>query len=155
MLNMTNATDVTTDWYWECNVVEALARHLQRDGWAIVKEANTHSKERGVDIHAQRNGINLLIEAKGYPSTNYRDPRRVGELKRTNPSNQAQHWYSHALLKAMRLQIEFPDAKVAMGFPDFPRYRTLFEETRIGLERLGVAMLTVGDDGKVRCWGLD
>jgi hypothetical protein len=155
MADMTNATDVTSDWYWEGNVVEALARHLERDGWSIVRKADTHSKERGVDLHVRRSGTDLLIEAKGYPSTSYRDPRRVGESKRTNPTNQAQHWYSHALLKAMRLQTEFPEAKIAIGFPDFPRYRTLFDETQTGLARLGVAMFTVTESGGVRSWGLD
>jgi hypothetical protein len=54
----------------------------------------------------------------------------------------------------MRLQTEHPDAVVAVGFPDFPRYRALFEETRGGLERLGVAVLTVRSDGSVETWGL-
>jgi hypothetical protein len=81
--------DVTADWYWEGKVVEAIARHLERDGWTIVTKANTHSKERGVDIHADKSGRTLLIEAKGYPSKNYRDPRRAAESKPTNPTNQA------------------------------------------------------------------
>jgi hypothetical protein len=59
--------DVTQDWFWEGNVVEAIARDLERDAWRIVSKANTHSKERGVDLHAERNGRSLLIEAKGYP----------------------------------------------------------------------------------------
>jgi hypothetical protein len=50
----------------------------------------------------------LLVEAKGYPSKNYRDPRRSGEVKPTNPTNQAQQWYSHALLKVVRLQTKNP-----------------------------------------------
>jgi hypothetical protein len=146
--------DVTTDWYWEGNVVEAIARFLAQDGWTIVGKADTHSKERGVDIQASRDGKTLLLEAKGYPSKNYRDPRRSGEVKPTNPTNQAQQWYSHALLKVMRLQTKHPEAVVALGFPDFPRYRALFEETRAGLARLGVAMLTVRADGTVSTWGL-
>ena len=85
--------DVTTDWYWEGNVVEAIARFLLQDGWTIVGKADTHSKERGVDIQASRDGKTLLLEAKGYPSKNYRDPRRSGEVKPTNPTNQAQQWY--------------------------------------------------------------
>src|SRR4051794_38629821 len=117
--------DVTTDWFWEGNVVEALALDLTRRGWSIISKANTHSKERGVDIHAVKEGRTLLIEAKGYPSQEYRDPRRSGEQKRTNPTNQAQQWYSHALLKALRLQTKHPDARVALAFPDFPRYRSL------------------------------
>ncbi|MDP9162096.1 MAG: hypothetical protein M3O09_17960 [Acidobacteriota bacterium] len=97
----------------------------------------------------------LLVEVKGYPSTQYRDPRRSSEQKRTNPTNQAQHWYSHALLKALRLQTDHPDAKVALAFPDFPRYRTLLNETKLGLEKLGVAVLFVTLAGEVREWGLE
>lgn len=35
-----------------------------------------------------------------------------------------------------------PEAVVAHRFPDFPRYRTLFEEMQGSLVNLGVAMLT-------------
>ena len=33
--------DMTTDWFWEGNVVEALANHLSKEGWEIIKKANT------------------------------------------------------------------------------------------------------------------
>src|SRR5262245_64586606 len=69
----------TADWYWEGNVVEAIARHLERDGWSIVTKADTRTKERGIDIYAVRSGRVLLVEAKGYPSKSCRDPRRGGE----------------------------------------------------------------------------
>ena len=146
--------DVTADWYWEGNVVEAIACFLAQEGWTIISKADTHSKERGVDIQASKDGRALLLEAKGYPSKNYRDPRRAAEVKPTNPTNQAQQWYSHALLKVMRLQTKHPEAVVALGFPEFPRYRALFEETRGGLAKLGVAMLTARADGTVTTWGL-
>jgi hypothetical protein len=148
-------SDVTTDWFWEGNVVEFLSTYLSGAGWKIISKANTRSKERGVDIHASKDDTDLLVEAKGYPSTSYRDPKRSGELKRTNPSLQAQQWYSHALLKALRLQTEYPNAIVALAFPDFPRYRTLFQETQIGLKKLGLVMLTVKRNGEVESWGLE
>jgi len=69
-------------------------------------------------------------------------------------TNQAQQWYSHALLKVMRLQTKHPEAIVALGLPDFPRYRPLFEETHGGLRKLGVAMLSVRENGEVVAWGL-
>ncbi len=116
------SVDVTQDWFWEGNVVAALASYLSSTGWSVGRIANTHSKEQGIDLRATRNGIELLVEAKGYPSTLYRDPRRAGESKPTNPTNQAQQWYSHALLKGMRLQTKHPGAKVALAFADFPRY---------------------------------
>jgi hypothetical protein len=40
--------DVTTDWFWEGNVVAAIARHLEGEGWEIVGQADTRLKERGV-----------------------------------------------------------------------------------------------------------
>lgn len=101
------------------------------------------------DIHAERSGATLLVEVKGYPSAQYRDPRRAGEKKRTSPSLQAQQWFSHALLKGMRLQNEYPNATVALAFPDFPRYRTLTEEIRGGLDRVRLTVLFVSDAGTV------
>lgn len=145
--------DVTEDWYWEGNVVEAIAIFLEQGGWTIVHRADTRSKERRVDIHALRSDVTLLVEVKGFPSKSYRDSRRSGELKPTNLTNQAQQWYSHALLKVMRLQTSNPEAVVALGFPDFQRYRTLFKETQGGLAKLGLAMLIVRPDSTVETWG--
>lgn len=147
--------DITEDWYWEGNVVDTIAHFLAQKGWTIISKANTRSKERGVDIHASRDGRALLVEAKGYPSKSYRDSRRAGEVKPTNPINQAQQWYSHALLKVMRLQTAYPEAMVALAFPDFPRYRALFQETQVGIAKLGLAMFIVHVDGTVTTWGLD
>jgi Holliday junction resolvase-like predicted endonuclease len=146
--------DVTTAWYWEGNVVGAIAKFLELDGWTIISMADTHTKAQGIDLHATKNGSVLLIEAKGYPSKQYRDPLRAAETKSTHPTNQAQHWYSHALLKVVRLQTKYPDAIIALAFPDFPRYRTLFEETRIGLAKLGIALLMVDESGEVDTWGM-
>jgi hypothetical protein len=150
-----DSVDVTTDWFWEGNIVNALAQDLASKGWKIESKADTHSKERGVDLRLSRQGKLLLIEAKGYPSRSYRDPLRASERKPTNPTNQAQHWYSHALLKALRLQTTYPQAKVAIAFPDFPRYQVLFNETKLGLEKLGIAVLFVNQTGQICEWGID
>lgn len=147
--------DVTVDWYWEGNVVDAVARGLEARQWKIEGKANTRSKERGPDLRASKAGAVLLVEVKGYPSKSYRDPRRAEERKPTNPTNQAQQWYSHALLKVLRLQTAFPTAKVALAFPDFPRYQALFDETKVGLAKLGLAVLIVNASGQFCAWGLD
>ncbi|MEX2375296.1 MAG: hypothetical protein WD942_06875, partial [Dehalococcoidia bacterium] len=36
-------TDTTADWYWEGNVVDAIARYLAADGWTILSKADIHS----------------------------------------------------------------------------------------------------------------
>ena len=151
---MDDTTDAASAWYWEGNVVDTIAQQLAAKGWRVVAKANTRSKERGVDLHVERDGRTLLIEAKGFPSTSYRDPRRAGEIKLTKPNQQAERWYSHALLKAMRLQAAYPNAIVALAFPDFPRYRDLFAETQDGFAKLGLAFLTVDKVGNMNAWGL-
>lgn len=151
---MVGISDATSAWYWEGNVVDAIARQLAAEGWRVVAKADTRSKERGIDLHAERDGRTLLIEAKGFPSACYRDPRRAGEIKPTKPTQQAERWYSHAILKAMRLQSAYPNAIVALAFPDFPRYRDLFAETQGGLAKLGMAFLTVDKAGGMDAWGL-
>ncbi|MER9481350.1 hypothetical protein NKI74_18325 [Mesorhizobium sp. M0494] len=131
-----------------------VAKYLREHGWAIISQADTGKKERGIDIHATRLKEALVIEVKGYPSRGYRDPNRSGETKPTNPSLQAQHWYAHALLKALRMQSAYPTAQVAIALPDFPRYRSLFSETSFALQRLGVIILFVAETGIVEPIGL-
>ncbi|MER8461027.1 MarR family transcriptional regulator [Mesorhizobium sp. M0028] len=148
------AVDATADWFWEGNVTTTVAKYLREEDWAIISQADTSTKERGVDIHATRLGVELMIEVKGYPSRGYRDPNRSGETKPTNPSVQAQHWYAHALLKALRMQSANPEAQIAVALPDFPRYRSLFEETASALNRLGIITLFLAETGQVEAIGL-
>jgi hypothetical protein len=136
-------------WYWEGNVVDRLAEHLESEGWQIISRADTASKERGVDLQAERSGQTLLVEVKGYPSTSYRDPARAGQHKPTSPTLQAQHWFSHALLKGMRLQNSHPGAAVALAFPAFPRYRALALEVGTGLSKIDLQIILLSESGEV------
>jgi len=63
------------DWFWEGNVVDALERALAESGWRIENKADTQSKQQGVDLLASKESRELFVEAKGYPSKEYRDPR--------------------------------------------------------------------------------
>lgn len=148
-LRATAATPIPTDWYWEGSVVDRLAAHLENEGWAIIQRANSATRERGIDLHVERAEETLLVEAKGYPSTEYRDPARAGQRKPTNPSVQAQHWFAQGLLKALRLQSQHPGATVALAFPDFPRYRALAADTEGALSKLGVRIFFIGESGNV------
>ncbi len=60
--------DVTADWFWEGNVVKAIAHFLEGQGWSITSVANTETKAQGVDLRAAKNDRVLLVEAKGFPS---------------------------------------------------------------------------------------
>ncbi len=139
-------------WDWEGNVQATLCRWLAAQGWALRQVADTASKERGTDVVADRAGERIHIEVKGFPSTTYSDPRRAGELKPTQPTLQAAHWYAGALLKALQLRQSHPDESVAMAFPDRPRYRSLLESTASTLTTMRVTVFLVAEDGSVTAW---
>lgn len=146
--------DATDEWFWEGNIVRLLAAAFERQGWEILEMADTMSKARGIDLRIRRDAVEVVIEVKGYPSTVYRDAGRAKETKPTAPLVQAGHWYSHALLKAMRLVSSHATARVALAFPDFPRYRTLYKETREALRRVEVALIFVAENGELDIDGL-
>ncbi len=144
---------MSTDWFWEGNVVERLEEHFTNLGWVTFSKANTASREAGIDLHVQRDGVDLLIEAKGYPSINYQRGPNQGMLKRTNPSTQARHWYSEALLCAMLRQHEHPNAIVAIAFPEFPVFTNLVERTMESLNKLSLRVLFLSETGTLKVIG--
>lgn len=143
------SADVPADWFWEGHVQGVLVDHLRREGWRITAVSDTARRAQGDDVAATKDGRHLVVEVKGYPSTGYRDPRRAAEVKRTNPTLQAKHWFADALLKLVRLRGTRPDTEAAVAFPDAPRYRSLIEETRGPLQQLGIGLYLVGADGTV------
>lgn len=140
---------------WEGNVQDAIVAYLAGHGWTIVSAADTASQARGIDIVAERDGRRLLIEVKGYPGTTYARGAKAGQPKPTQPSLQAKHWLSDALLQTMRTREKHPDAEVAIGLPDMPRYRTLLGEIAGSLAALDVQVLLAHDNQTVTIWRTD
>jgi hypothetical protein len=145
--------DVTEEWYWEGNVVEAIAQFLAQGGWTIISKADTRSKERGVDIHARKDGATLLVEAKGFPSKNYRDSRRASEVKPTNPTKPSSAVVLTRPTQGYAVADELPRSNGRTWFPRFPSLSHAVQENQGGLAKLGLAMLTVRADGTVETWG--
>jgi len=141
---------VYSEWYWEGNVVASLVAFLEREGWKMESMANTAIRERGIDIQARKEERLLLIEVKGYPSSEYQDLSRRNEIKPTNPTTQAPHWYAEAILKAMILQQEMPTAEIAIGLPENNRYLTLLGKTHLALSQLSIRVYLVNENGTVR-----
>lgn len=139
-----------TEWFWEGNVVAALARHLQANGWTIQSVADTATKQHGVDLIAAQGPRRLLIEAKGYPSKSYSDPRRAQERKRTSPTTQAGHWLSSALSSAMKHRDVDPGAEIAVALPDFSRYRKLLRARQRSLIALRFDVYLIAEDDSVQ-----
>lgn len=139
----------TSEWFYEKNVVDAIVAHLKSQGWVIEFVANTEIQEHGADVRATKDGQLLLVEAKGYPSECYVRGERKGQLSRTNPNNQARMWYSHVLLAVLLQQDKEPKAKLVIGLPVQRVYLNLLGRTVNALDKLGVDVLLVHEDGKV------
>ena len=137
------------EWHTEANVQAALVTALAADGWRILSVANTATKEHGIDVIASRDGQTVGVEVKGFPSRGYADPARAGEVKRTSPSTQAGHWYSQAVLAAMRLRGKEPAWRSVIALPDFPRYRDLHAETAGSLAAAQIEVWWVDQTGAV------
>lgn len=138
------------EWHTEANVQAALVTALAADGWRVLSVANTATKEHGIDVIASRDGQTVGVEVKGFPSRNYADPARAGEVKRTAPSTQAAHWYSQAVLAAMRLRGKEPAWRAVIALPGFPRYRDLYAETTESLAAAQIEVWWVNETGTVR-----
>ncbi len=139
-------------WEYEGNVVAAVARFLTAAGWSVEFIADTRAHELGNDIRATLGDRVIRVEAKGWPSLGYADPRRSAEKKRTNPNTQAVHWYATALLRVVRDIGLHPQHEVAIALPDKPRYRVLLSETQASLRRLGIGVFLVCVDGSVQLY---
>jgi len=144
------ATELGGEWHTEANVQAALVTALAGEGWRILSVANTATKEHGIDVIASRDGQTAGVEVKGYPSRGYADPARAGEVKRTSPSTQAVHWYSQAVLAAMRLRGKEPQWRSVIALPDFSRYRDLHADTAGSLEAAQIEVWWVDQAGAVQ-----
>jgi hypothetical protein len=138
-----------TDWFWEGNVVRAVARHLANNGWTIERLADTASREAGADIQAKKHDEILVVEVKGYPSKYYEHGSKKGKLKPTNPATQARHWFAEVLLTALLRQLNSKTQRVAIAFPDFDVYTNLLGQTRQALVKLDLIVFIVNQSGTV------
>ena len=136
-------------WPWEGHVQGLFASHLVRSGWILDGIADTATKAHGVDVLAHTDGRRRGAEVKGWPSKAYADPRRHAETKPTQPTLQAGHWFSQAIMKALMLLDSHPGHESLAVFPDYPRYRDLARRTSTGLQRAEVRIAFVRQDGSV------
>ena len=72
------------DWYAEARVQAMLMGHLRREGWEIIRSADTARRERGVDIEATRGSETLAIEVRVFPASATPIPEGPGRGRRHN-----------------------------------------------------------------------
>ncbi|RJR26680.1 MarR family transcriptional regulator [candidate division WWE3 bacterium] len=102
-------------WSWEGNVQGMVVKFLTKQGYSIIRAADTRSKEHGKDIEATKDSRTLWVTVKGFPKG----------TPKTHPSTQAGHWFKGALFEIVAWRGESEFAKLAIALPDYPRYRKL------------------------------
>ncbi|WP_343966471.1 hypothetical protein [Kribbella koreensis] len=135
-------------WPDEAAVQGALVGWLAREGWRITRVADTETMERGTDVIADRDGVRLQVEVKGYPGTTYARGPKAGQPKPTPPTLQASHWLANALLKAMRMRGADDGARVVIALPDYPRYRSILTEIDRILAGAGIEAWLLDERGE-------
>lgn len=126
-------------WFWEGHVQDAVVKHLQAQGYRIVRVADTAAHETGKDITAQGPAGPLWVTVKGYPEG----------TERTSPSTQAGHWFAGALFDIVTWRGEDAAVALALALPDFPRYRTLAGRVAWLQPAARFTLLWVHQDGTV------
>ncbi|WP_306750318.1 hypothetical protein [Saccharothrix yanglingensis] len=133
----------------EASTQSRVAAWLAAEGWNPRRIADTASREHGTDVVAERGGMLLHVEVKGYPSTSYADLRRAHETKPTHPATQARQWFAGAVVKVLQLRREHGEDRVAVALPDVRTYRALLRSIDTTLVAMRLSVFLVDDGGSV------
>jgi hypothetical protein len=144
----TPASAAQDEWFWEGNIQAKLLSHLMREGWEVLRVADTRTRESGTDVVARRGGRLLHVEVKGWPSATYRDPVKAHLKKPTLPATQARVWFNDAVVHGLRLREAHAEDDVALCFPSKDTYRALCQGVAGSLRRCEVSVLLIDEHGR-------
>ena len=126
----------------ENDVVEAVARNLEEQGWQITD--TSYTDQRGYDIVARRSGVVLAVEAKG-GTTSKPTPRHGLPFS----SSQKHDHVAKALYTAARV-FSTGDYRAAIALPSDDRHSQLVEDILPALDALNVVLFLVDEDRTVQ-----
>jgi hypothetical protein len=124
-------------------VVEAVCRKLQSVGYAI--EQRALATQHGHDIVAHKDGVSLIVEAKGAGSSKAGTARYGKEFA----PNQVFDHVAKAVLKALRV-VSTGTARAGVALPDNASHRREVEQIRSALHQAGVIVFWVDELSEVR-----
>lgn len=129
----------------ENDVIEALAAHLQREGYEIIQRL--HTTEKGIDLVAVRtSGVRLHVEAKGGTSS------KEGSNRFGKPYTQSQVFdrVSKGFYSAVALRAKIPSSdEVALAVPDTPVFRKYLVPIAGISSNLNIQIILVSGSGQV------
>lgn len=127
-------------------VTSAVCDYLRAEQWEIISRAM--GRAPGIDVVAARQGTRIEIEAKGAGSS---DPSTNNYGKSFTRGNVFTH-VGEAVLKALRV-VASGRAHPAVALPDNRDHRSEIALVRPALQRLGIIVFWVTEDGSVSIEG--
>ncbi len=126
----------------EDEVVDAVIDYLTQDGWEILGVAHAH--EHGDDITAERDGVRLIVEAKGAGSS------KVGTKRFGLVFNRGQV-RTHVAVAILRMLgvTSTGTARAAVALPDNQHHRDVFGKAARSILAAGVGAFWVDAEGHV------
>ena len=119
----------------ENDIIDRLSKHLEKEGYEIIKKSTTSQK--GIDLIAEKNGKNLLIEAKGQTSSKPTSARYGLPFSRA----QVKSHVATAILSTMK---NLDTSKfVAIALPDTDIHRSFVTKVKSSLFKLGIKVFWV------------
>lgn len=137
------------DWFHESNVQALVKNHLKHEFGTPTKEANCLKLKKGPDLLFSKNGIDLQIEIKGYPSDKYVRGEKFGEKKKTSPKTQAKHWFAQVLRDVIIAKGKNQKLEIAIGLPKYEVYETLWKYSLWATKKLCLKCYWVSEKGSV------
>ncbi|GIU70431.1 MAG: hypothetical protein KatS3mg002_1667 [Candidatus Woesearchaeota archaeon] len=124
----------------ENEVVELLVKWLQNDNWIVKKKALGY--QHGNDIEAERNGEQLIIEAKGI---------KPNDSKKSHIFNntQIQVHFGKALIKIMEEQTKNPSALTGIAQPNDETIKQTLKFCLPQVKKLNIILFWVNQDGEI------
>jgi len=150
---MTTEWNYEDEWFEETNVSRKIRDFLVQNGYEITKFCED-KREKGHDIEAEKDGLKIIIEVKGYPSDKYVRGPDKGKMKRTHPNLQAKHWFGEALLSLLKAKSKNPECKIIIGLPMFKVYEGLLEDINFVMGKMEIGYILVDEEGKSKAKGL-
>jgi len=131
----------------ENDVVDNVCEFLGKQGYTITQALKT--KQQGIDIIAKhpQKGF-CYVEAKGATSSKIGSKRYGKEFTRS----QAKVHVGVAILTSLQTLQRYPEAQVVMALPDNNNHREMVELAKEPIQKSGIRVYLVGDDGSVEVY---
>ena len=128
----------------EDETVELLMKHLENDGYNIISFCTGH--QRGVDIVAERNNRQLLIEVKGARANHNSKIKKRPYFD----SGQIKDHFGKAIVKSLEMKTDNPDCDIAIAHPDDELIKKHLDKSIRHLKKFEIIHFWVSKDGNVK-----